>query len=71
MEDTSALRMVTKPNSHEHLVASEAKRAIYISVNLHKGKMDHLVYLVSSVRQIILHSPTEWKKKEKKCISGI
>ncbi|KAM9650044.1 LOW QUALITY PROTEIN: sperm-associated microtubule inner protein 4 [Morphnus guianensis] len=45
VEDTSALRMMNKPDSCEHLVASETNRAINIAANPHKSKMDHLVYL--------------------------
>lgn len=49
MEDTSTLRIMNKPNSPEHLVASEANRGINIAVNPHKSKMGHLVYLMPSV----------------------
>lgn len=70
MEDTSALRMMNKPDSCEHLVASETNRAINTAANPHKSKTDHLVYLVSSVRQIILHSPKWWKRKEKNALVG-
>lgn len=70
MEDTSALRMMNKANSPEHLVASEANRGINIAANPYNSKMDHLGY--HSVRQIILHCPIQWKRKEKKKhISGI
>lgn len=55
--------MMNKPNPCDHLVPSEANRAINIAANPHKSKMDHLVYLISSVREN--NSPQSKTVKEK------